>query len=105
MLPAIISDRSLCSLSVLRIAIVIVRKEISSRAAKIHQQEVRIWSQNLWFIDRMQRRTYECHNENRVDREERRHEHEPRDSPPCRNKPQDDSIRNNRKTKNQRQVH
>src|ERR1700730_262052 len=46
MLAATISDRSLFSIFVLRSAVAIARKEMSSRAANTHQQHVRIWSQN-----------------------------------------------------------
>src|ERR1700731_4671888 len=46
MLAATISDRSLFSIFVLRSAVAITRKEMSSRAANTHQQHVRIWSQN-----------------------------------------------------------
>ena len=46
MLAATISDRSLFSIFVLRSAVVMARKEMSSRAANTHQQDVRIWSQN-----------------------------------------------------------
>src|ERR1700730_17991771 len=46
MLAAIISDSSLFSIFVLRSAVAIARKKMSSRAANTHQQQVRIWSQN-----------------------------------------------------------
>ena len=46
MLAATISDRSLFSIFVLRSAVAIARKQMSSRAANTHQQHVRIWSQN-----------------------------------------------------------
>jgi hypothetical protein len=47
MLAAIISDKSLFSIAVPRIAVGNARRAISSRAAKPHQQQVRTWSQNL----------------------------------------------------------
>jgi hypothetical protein len=46
MLAATMSDRSLFSIFVVRSAVAIARKEMSSRAANTHQQHVRICSQN-----------------------------------------------------------